>query len=73
MKAVDIVVTDKGCNPAAADLTLNKVYCAYRSEVGEVNLCGVVNEFTYYELLDDVGDFCGVYESHKGIVLHEVP
>lgn len=73
MKAVNIVVTGKGRNPAAADLTLNKVYYAYRSEVGEVNLCGVVNEFTHYEFIDDVGDFCGVYESYEGIVLHEVP
>lgn len=34
MKAVNIVVTDKGRNPAAADLTLNKIYPAIRSEVG---------------------------------------
>lgn len=73
MRAVNVVVTDKGHNPAAADLTLNKAYPAYRSEVGEVNLCGVANEFTHYELIDDVGDFCGIYENYQGVVLHEVP
>lgn len=72
MKAVNIVVTDKGCNPAAADLTLNKVYPATRSEAGEV-VMGSVNDFTFYELVDDVGDRCGIYENYQGIVLHEVP
>lgn len=72
MKAVNIVVTDKGRNPAAVDLTLGKVYRAYRSEVGEVNLSGDVNKFTNYELLDDVGDFCSIYENYLGIVLREV-
>lgn len=72
MRVVNIVVTDKGHNHAAADLTLNKVYTAFRSEVGDfVNGC--VNEFTYYELVDDVGDRCGIYKNYKGIVLHEVP
>lgn len=73
MKAVNIVITDKGRNPAAADLTLNKAYPAYRSEVGERNLDGAVNEFTHYDLIDDVGDLCGIYENYEGIVLHEVP
>lgn len=73
MKAVNIVVTDKGHNPAATDITLNKVYPAHRSEVGEVNLCGELNEFTHYDVLDDVGDLCGIYENYEGIVLHEVP
>ena len=73
MRAVNIVVDAKGHNPAAVDLTLSKVYRAYRSEVGEVNLSGCVNKFTNYELLDDVGDFCAIYENYQGIVLHEVP
>lgn len=72
MRAVNIVVDAKGHNPAAVDLTLSKVYRAYRSEVGEVNLCGCVNKFTNYELLDDVGDFCAIYENYQGIVLREV-
>ena len=72
MRVVDIVITDKGRNPAAVDLTLNKVYTAFRSEVGDfVNGC--VNEFTYYELVDDVGCRCGIYKNYQGIVLHEVP
>lgn len=73
MRAVNVVVTYKGHNPAAADLTLNKAYPAYRSEVGERNLDGAVNEFTHYDLIDDVGDACGIYENYLGIVLHEVP
>ena len=72
MRAVNIVVDAKGHNPAAVDLTLSKVYLAYRSEVGEVNLGGSVNKFTLYELLDDVGEFCGIYENYLGIVLREV-
>lgn len=72
MKAVNIIVTDKGRNPAAADLTLNKIYPAIRSEVGEY-VMGSVNYFTFYELVDDVGDRCGIYENYQGIVLHEVP
>ncbi|WPH66166.1 hypothetical protein VKV295_orf011 [Klebsiella phage VKV295] len=72
MRVVNIVITDKGRNPAAVDLTLNKVYTAFRSEVGEfVNGC--VNEFTYYELVDDVGFRCGIYKNWLGIALHEVP
>lgn len=73
MRAVNVVVTDKGHNPAAADITLNKVYSARRSEVGERNLDGFVNEFTHYDLIDDVGYLCGIYENYRGIVLHEVP
>lgn len=72
MKAVNIVVTDKGRNPAAVNLTLGKVYRAYRSEVGEAGLTGVVNKFTSYELLDDVWGFCGIYEDYLGVVLREV-
>jgi|UniRef100_A0AB39C5N0 hypothetical protein len=72
MRAVNIVVDAKGHNPAAVDLTLSKVYLAYRSEVGEVNLSGAANKFTNYELLDDVGDFCSIYENYLGIVLREV-
>lgn len=72
MRVVNIVITDKGRNPAAVDLTLNKVYTAFRSEVGEfVNGC--VNEFTYYELVDDVRCRCGIYKNWLGIALHEVP
>ncbi|UVX29175.1 hypothetical protein A1m_00013 [Klebsiella phage VLCpiA1m] len=73
MRAVNIVVDAKGHNPAAVDLTVSKVYRAYRSEVGEVNLSGAANKFTYYELLDDAGKFCGIYENYLGIVLREVP
>lgn len=40
MRVVNIVVTDKGRNHAAADLTLNKVYTAFRSEVGGVSSTG---------------------------------
>lgn len=72
MRAVNIVVDAKGHNPAAVDLTLSKAYRAYRSEVGEVNLSGAVNKFTHYELLDDAGEFCGIYENYLGIVLREV-
>lgn len=72
MRAVNIMITDRGQNPAAADLTLNKVYPAIRSEAGEF-VMGYVNDFTFYELVDDVGDRCGIYENYKGIVLQEVP
>lgn len=72
MRTVNIVITDKGNNRAAADLTLNKVYPAIRSEVGEF-VMGSFNDFTFYELIDDVGDRCGIYENYKGIILQEVP
>lgn len=72
MRAVNIMITDRGHNRAAVDLTLNKVYPAIRSEVGEF-VMGSVNDFTFYELVDDVGDRCGIYENYQGIVLHEVP
>ena len=72
MRVVNIVITDKGRNPAVVDLTLNKVYTAFRSEVGEfVNGC--VNEFTYYELVDHVGCRCWIYKNWLGVALHEVP
>ncbi len=71
MRVVNIMITDRGHNPAAVDLTLNKVYTAFRSEVGEF-VYGSVNEFVYYDLVDDAGCRCGIYKNYQGIVLHEV-
>ena len=73
MKAVNIIIKDKGWNRAARDLTLGKVYPAIRTEVGEWDTLNVaVNEFTFYELVDDVGDGCGIYLGYNGIVIEEV-
>ena len=51
MKAVNIIVKDKGWNCAARDLTLGKVYPAIRTEAGEEDSYGTINEFTLYELV----------------------
>ncbi|QGZ00898.1 hypothetical protein [Klebsiella phage VLC4] len=72
MKAVNIVVKDKGWNCAARDLTLGKVYPAIRTEAGEEDSYGTINSFTSYELVDDVGDGCGIYLDYDGVVIEEV-
>lgn len=72
MKPVNIVVKDKGWNCAARDLTLGKVYPAIRTEAGEKDSHGTFNEFTFYEMVDDVGDSCGIYLDYDGIILEEV-
>ena len=72
MKYVDIIIKDKGWNSAARDLTLGKVYTAIRTEAGEEDSSGTVNSLTFYELVDDVGDGCGIYLGYDGVVIEEV-
>lgn len=72
MKSVNIIIKDKGWNSAARDLTLGKVYSAIRTEAGEEDSYGTVNSFTFYELVDDVGDGCGIYLDFDGVVIEEV-
>lgn len=69
MRLTTVVVTDKGHNPAVADLTLNKAYQAARVEI--VNLL-VGGKCAYYVLVDDAGDICGVCENYLGVVIQEV-
>lgn len=72
MRAVIIKVVDKGDNPAARFLTLDKTYSAIRTEAGEYDTLGRDNLFTYYELRDDHGVPCGIYKNCLGVVIHEV-
>lgn len=73
MRSVNIIIKDKGWNRAARDLTLGKVYPAIRTEAGERDTRNLaVNEFTFYELVDDVGDGCGIYLDYDGVVIEEV-
>lgn len=72
MRAVIIKVVDKGENPAARFLTLDKTYPAIRTEAGERDTLGRENLLTYYELEDDYGVPCGIYKNYLGAVIHEV-
>lgn len=69
MRLTTVIVTDKGHNPAVADLTLNKAYQAVHSEIDNKLVGG---KCAYYVLVDDVGDLCGVCANYLGVAIQEV-
>lgn len=73
MRTVNILLTDKGYNPAARDLTLNKVYPAVRLDIAAD---GVVDDgegtCAYYVLVDDVRHPCGLCDKYLGVEIQEV-
>lgn len=73
MRTVNILLTDKGYNPAARDLTPNKVYPAVRLDIAAD---GVVDDVegtcAYYVLVDDVRHPCGLCDKYLGVEIQEV-
>lgn len=73
MRTVNILLTDKGCNPAAHDLTLNRVYPAVRLDIAAD---GIVDDgegtCAYYVLVDDVRHPCGLCDKYLGVEIQEV-